>query len=127
MDRRGEPEKGTVRVNIWSLIVVVGLLIAGILFMTRIYWETRSTIKQMRELHKDVTFVLTTFNMRKSDIWVDLFENRRDIYQCRVEVAKVKAMMIPKQYHITLVPMLVPGELPPGVLPEGINERMEQK
>ena len=101
-----------------NLIIVIGIL-AGLLVWTLIlHVQTRSQLGEMRKVADKAKLTLLTFNMRKSDLHVELWQNRRDIYQNRTEIAKVRAIMIPPNYHITLIPLLVPDKLrtPTGML-----------
>jgi len=109
--------------NSWILAAMtLGMLVWVIVLNC----QTREELGLSRATRQKMDLKLHTFNMRKSDLHLELWENRRDIFHNRAEIAKVRAIMIPPNYHITLIPLLVPDKLavPAGMLkPENLPKK----
>lgn len=62
-------------------------------------------------------------NLRQDlQIKSNIMENQRDILENRVEHTKLRILFIPKNYHIAMVPMLVPGK---AVVPRGVLNHLK--
>ena len=113
--------------NAW---IVTALVLGLLVWVLILNCEVRRELAEMIKVRDDAKLTLHTFNMRKSDLWVKVWENQRDMYWNRGEIAKVRAIMIPPEYHITLVPLLVPDKLhvPKGMLdPANLPKPMFEK
>ena len=101
-----------------TAILVIILMLLLLFWTYLLSLQTRRELREMRKLKDSVSLTLHTFNMRKSDLHLKTWENQRDMYINRNEIARIRNIMISKKYHIAMVPMLVPGEarVPKSVL-----------
>ena len=79
------------------------LLIIIMLFM--LFWTYLFYVKMRQDLQ----------------IKSNIMENQRDILKNRVEHVKLRILFVPKNYHIAMVPMLVPGEV---VVPKSVLKQL---
>ncbi len=110
--------------------ILTTITIAMLVWVLMLNCEIRRELADMNKVKDKAKLTLHTFNMRKTDLWVKVWENQRDMYHNRAEIAKVRAIMIPPEYHITLVPLLVPDKLhvPKGMLdPANLPRPMFEK
>ncbi|MBW1812154.1 MAG: hypothetical protein JRJ39_00400 [Deltaproteobacteria bacterium] len=105
-----------------NMIAVLGILLYMLIWVYLLNVQLGRELKEIQNLKDSVNHTLLTFNVRKADLFLEVWENRRDIYVNRNEIAKVRTVMITSEYHIAMVPILVPGK---SIVPKAVVNRLK--
>ncbi len=94
----------SVKIKIFEAVILVIFLLSLFLWTYLLHRHTQINLGEMEKV--------------KTNLLSEVMQNRRDMHTNRVEIAMVRGLFIPKEYHITLVPLLVPGKLKNKYVPE---------
>jgi len=108
--------------QITNAVALIIFLLLILLWTFLLNVRVKRELIEMRTVRDNASLTLHMFNMRKSDLFLEVWENRKDIYVNRNEVARVRAIMISSEYHIAMVPMLVPGK---SVVPKAVLNQLK--